>query len=160
MDKYLVTKEEIDDYPGIEKTHFLNSNAVRRNKSLGDLTGLSGIGFHIIEVAPGFESTECHRHYFEEECVYILAGEAKARIGDEIAHVKAGDFIGYRAGGLAHSLKNTGEQVLKCIVVGQRLAHDVADYPDLNKRIFRNKELPWNLVNIDAIATPVAGEKK
>jgi hypothetical protein len=34
MEKYLVTKEEIESYEGIEKTHFLNSNARRRNKSL------------------------------------------------------------------------------------------------------------------------------
>ncbi|WDE14088.1 cupin domain-containing protein [Thalassomonas haliotis] len=160
MEKYIVTKQEIADYPGIEKTHFLNSNAVRRNKSLGDLTGLNGIGFHIIEIEPGFDSTEFHQHYFEEECVYILAGEAEARIGDNISLVKAGDFIGYRAGGLAHSLKNIGDQVLLCIVVGQRLQHDVADYPDLKKRLYRNKGRQWNLVDIAAIETPVAGEKK
>ena len=39
MDKYLITKEEIDDYEGLSKTHFLNDNAKRVNKSLGDLTG-------------------------------------------------------------------------------------------------------------------------
>ncbi|WDE07734.1 cupin domain-containing protein [Thalassomonas viridans] len=160
MDKYIITREEIEDYPGIEKAHFLNHNAVRRNKSLGDLTGLNGIGFHLIEIQPGFESTEFHQHYFEEECVYILAGEAEARIGDDISRVKAGDFIGYRAGGLAHSLKNTGDQLLRCIVVGQRLDHDVADYPDLQKRIYRNKGCQWNLVDIEAIETPLAGKKK
>ncbi|BBD66598.1 cupin 2 domain-containing protein [Nostoc commune NIES-4072] len=33
MEKYLVTKEEIESYEGLEKTHFLNSNARRLNKS-------------------------------------------------------------------------------------------------------------------------------
>ncbi len=159
MEKYVVTKEEIEAYKGIEKSHFLNSNAQRRNKSLGDLTGLNHIGFHIIEIQPGRESTEKHVHYFEEECVYILEGEAEASIGDKVFLVKAGDFIGYRAGGEAHKLSNTGSSILRCIVVGQRLDHDVADYPNLNKRIFRNGSMPWNLVDIKNIEEPVAGKK-
>ncbi len=81
MDKYILTKEEIEAYQGIEKSHFLNRNARRRNKSLGDLTGLTGIGFHIIEVKPDHESTELHVHYFEDECVSILSGKAEATIG-------------------------------------------------------------------------------
>jgi uncharacterized cupin superfamily protein len=159
MEKYIITKEEIEQYEGIEKVHFLNENARRRNKSLGDLTGLSGFGFHIIEIQPGYESTELHKHYYEDECVYILEGEAEATIGDFTYPVKAGDFIGYRAGGEAHALKNTGNSLLKCIVVGNRLDHDVADYPNLKKRIFRNEGLSWNLVDQEQISEPTAGKK-
>ncbi|NEQ42603.1 MAG: cupin domain-containing protein [Leptolyngbya sp. SIOISBB] len=159
MDKYIVTREEIAAYEGVAKTHFLNDNAKRINKSLGDLTGLTGLGFHIIEIAPGHESTELHKHYHEDECVYILEGEAEATIGDTKYHVKSGDFIGYRAGGEAHQLENIGNGVLRCIVVGQRLAHDVGDYPLKQKRIYRNQGLPWNLVNLDDISEPQAGKK-
>lgn len=159
MDKYLITKTEIEEMEGVSKTHFLNENAQRVNKSLGDHTGLTGFGFHIIEIQPGHDSTELHKHYHEDECVYILAGEATAEIGDETYSVKAGDFIGYRADGVAHKLTNTGDGILKCIVVGQRLDHDVADYTNLKKRIYRNKGLKWNLVNIDDIEEPVAGKK-
>ncbi len=159
MDKYIVSSEEIEEFKGLEKTHFLNEKARRINKSLGDLTGLTGFGFHIIEVAPGDLSTEFHMHHHEDECVYILEGKAEARIGDTIFSVKAGDFIGYPAGGLAHSLQNTGDSLLKCIVVGQRLANDVGDYPDLNKRIYRNDGMPWNLVDMDQISQPQAGRK-
>ncbi|MFQ6006465.1 MAG: cupin domain-containing protein [Woeseia sp.] len=126
---------------------------------MGDLTGLNGIGFHIIEIQPGHESTELHVHYQEEECVYILKGEWQATVGDNVFKVCAGDFIGYRAGGEPHKLENIGDQTLKRIVVGQRLDHDVADYPRLKKRIFRNKGLKWNLVNLDEIEEPVAGRK-
>lgn len=159
MDTYLVTKEEIEEYKGIDKTHFLNTNAKRVNKSLGDLTGLNGIGFHIIEVKPGHVTTETHVHYSEEECVYVLEGEAEALIGDEVHSIKAGDFIGYRAAGVAHNIKNTGKGILKCIVVGQRLDHDTADYPELNKRIYRSKGQKWNLVDFENIAEPEAGKK-
>lgn len=159
-DKYLVTAEEIAAMPGLKKSHFLNPDARRVNKSLGDETGLTGLGFHIIEVEPGHDTTEHHVHYHEEECVYVLSGEATARIGEESFPVKAGDFIGYRKGGLAHSITNTGTELLRCIVVGQRLDHDVCDYPRLGKRLFRNPGMKWNLVDIGNIAEPVAGAKK
>ena len=159
MDKYIITREEIEAFEGIDKVHFLNDNARRVNKSLGDLAGLTGLGFHIIEIGPGRDSTEPHVHYYEDECVYILEGEAEATIGDETHTVKAGDFIGYRAGGKPHKLTNTGTSLLKCIVVGERLDHDVADYPDKKKRIFRNKGLEWNLVDLEDIEKPDAGRK-
>ncbi len=159
MDRYLVRKAEIEQLDGVHKIHFLNDNAQRQNKSLGDLTGLLNIGFHIVEIAPERESTEQHFHYHEEECVYILEGEAEAWIGDEKFVVTSGDFIGYRAGGLPHKLINHSDSILKCIVVGQRLEHDVADYTQLKKRIYRNKGLRWNLVDIENISEPVAGRK-
>ena len=159
MDKYLVTKEEIEQFGGISKTHFLNENAKRINKSLGDLTGITGFGFHIIEIQPGHESSELHKHYHEGECVYILDGVGEALIGEELHSVKAGDFIGYRAAGEAHALRNSGDSILKCIVVGQRLDHDVADYPKLNKRLYRQKNMAWNLIDKDNITEPMAGTK-
>lgn len=159
-EKYLLSKEEIEAYEGLDKVHFMNSNAQRNNKSLGDLTGLSAIGVHLIEIAPGFESTETHVHYHEEECLYVLEGHGQANVGDETFPIKAGDFLGYRAGGEAHALKNTGNENLKCLVIGQRLAHDTADYPKLGKRLFRNEGLPWNMVDLADISEPQAGKKK
>lgn len=159
MDKYLLTKQEIDEYQGVHKTHFLNKNAQRVNKSLGDLTGLTGLGFHIIQVQPGHETTEFHVHYYEDECVYILEGQAEAWIGEERHNVYPGDFIGYRAGGKPHKLINNGNSTLKCIVAGQRTDHDVADYPHQQNRIYRNKDMPWNLVDMQAISEPIAGKK-
>jgi len=159
MDKYIVTRQEIEDFDGLHKTHFLNDGASRLNKSLGDLTGLTGFGFHIVELQPDRFSAEYHVHHFEDECVYILEGEAEAVIGDEVHKVTAGDFIGYRAGGEAHSLKNSGRGLLKCIVVGGRLDHDVCDYPKIRKRLFRSERMKGSLVDMDAIEQPVFGEK-
>lgn len=159
-DGYLVTSEDIAAMEGLRKTHFLNPEARRINKSLGDLTGLTGLGFHIIEVEPGSETTEYHVHYFEDECVYVLAGTATAEIGDETFPIKAGDFIGYRKGGAAHRIVNSGQAVLRCIVVGQRLDHDVADYPRKARRIYRNAGMKWDLVEQSQIVHPEAGAKK
>jgi uncharacterized cupin superfamily protein len=44
-------------------------------------------------------------------------------------------------------------------VVGERLDHDVADYPNLNKRLYRNTGQPWELVDINNVSNPDAGKK-
>jgi len=159
-DRYLLTAEEIAAMAGLAKTHFQNPNAKRINKSLGDATGLTGLGIHIIEVEPGFETTEFHVHFDEDEAVYVLAGTASAEIGDEEMAIKAGDFIGYRKGGKPHTIRNTGEITLRCLVIGQRLEHDVADYPRKGQRIYRNVGRPWDLADIDSLVHPNVGAKK
>lgn len=159
MDKYIVKRSEIASMQGLSKTHFLNPNANRTNKSLGDLTGLTGFGFHIIEVPAGSETTEQHVHHHEDECVYVLEGQATAIIDDEEHAIEAGDFIGYRAGGKSHTIKNTSDTTFKAIVVGQRLAHDVADYTIQKKRIYRQDGLEWDLVDHENINHPKAGKK-
>lgn len=151
---YLIRRDGIAAMEGTRKTHFRNANARRVNLSLGDATGLTGIGFHLIEVAPGHESTEHHVHYCEDECVYVLSGTATAHIGDEAFEIGPGDFLGYRKGGLPHSIKNTGPEPLRCLVAGERLAHDVADYPRQGKRLFRDAGMPWSLVDLADIEHP------
>ena len=153
-DTYILSSDDIQTMETVAKTHFLNDQARRTEKPLGEATGLTELDFTIIEVAPGDESTEHHLHYHVEECLFVLEGEATARIGASSHTVKAGDFIGYRKGGLAHSLKNTGEGPLRCIAVSQRREHDVSDYPIRGKRLFRNKNLTWNMVDLTVIDRP------
>ena len=159
MTNPVIKKAAIEAMEGLAKKHFLNPDARRINKSLGDAAGLTGLGFHIIDVPPGFESTEKHLHHFEDECAYVLSGRGEVVIGDEVHVVSEGDFIAYPAGGPAHTMRNTGEEVLRCIVVGQRLAHDVVDYPARQKRLYRNNGMPWDVVDSDAIEHPNAGRK-
>lgn len=159
MPPNILKKTDIDNEEGLAKTHFLNANAQRINKSLGDMTGLTGIGVHLIEVAPGKESTEYHRHYHEDECTYVLSGRGTVLIGEKEHAIEAGDFIAYPKGGEAHTMYNTGTENLTCLVVGERLAFDMADYPKLEKRIYRQTGKPWNLVNHADIEEPAAGAK-
>ena len=95
----------------------------------------------------------------KEEYAYILEGEGEALIGEDIFAIKAGDFLGFRTGGKAHTIKNSGKCILKCIVAGQRLEYDVGEYPSVNKCIYRNKEMSWNLVDIYNISEPDASRK-
>ncbi|WP_233861967.1 cupin domain-containing protein [Paraburkholderia adhaesiva] len=160
MSLYLIKSQDIAEMEGTRKTHFINPNAKRINKSLGEATGLTGFGFHLIEVEPGDETTEHHFHHHEDECVFVLSGTATAVIGDDEYPIGQGDFIGYRKGGLPHSIRNTGSETLRCIVVGERRAHDVCDYPRQNKRLYRNSDMPRNLVNWSDIEEPGGGVGK
>ena len=143
--RYVIKSAEIEAMEGVAKVHFLNPNGRRINKSLGDATGLSGFGIHLIEVPSGADSTEYHVHYNEDECVYVLHGRAMLTLDDEVIELGAGDFVGLPAGGPAHVFHNPGPDVLRCLVVGERLEHDVADYPHLGKRLYRHSGT-WDLV--------------
>ncbi|HEY9132131.1 MAG TPA: cupin domain-containing protein [Dyella sp.] len=132
------------------RPHSLNPNAIRLRRALGDATGLSQLGVHLITLMPGRESSEYHRHMYEEEFVYILAGEGEALIDDIVHAVGAGDFLGFRRGGAAHVLKNTGTEPLTMLVAGQRLEQDICDYPHVRKRLYVHRD-GEDLVDFGAI---------
>ena len=151
--KLILKAADIEQMEGERKVHFLNPNAVRINKSLGDAVGLSGMGVHIIHVEPGNDTTEYHKHYYEEECLYVLSGQGTANIEGDLHKIAAGDFIGFPANTAAHTIVNDGTETLVCLVMGQRLQHDVGDYPNKEKRIYRNGG-EWNVVDHKNISNP------
>ncbi len=136
--KFLLKAKDIENMQGEEITHFLNPNAIRLNKSLGDRVGMSNMGIHIIYVEPGHNTTEYHKHLYEEEAIYILSGTGKLTLETDEYDVETGDFIGLPANQVAHALFNHGHETLVCLVIGQRLKHDIADYPNRSKRIYRH----------------------
>ena len=136
--RWLLKADAIQAMEGQLKVHHLNSNAVRLNKSLGDAVGLKNIGFHLITVLPGRDSTEYHKHHYEEECIYVLSGTGAANIDGTTYSVAAGDFLGFPTGEVAHALTNNGAEPLVCLVAGQRLLQDVCDYPNVGKRLYIN----------------------
>ena len=123
---------------GEHRVHFVNPAAKRINKSLGDATGLKNLGVHMMTVAPGDRSSEYHCHRYEDEAIYVLSGRGTAVIGAESYEIGPGDFLGFPGGGPAHETINDGTVPLVCLVIGQRLAQDVVDYPRAGKRLYRN----------------------
>lgn len=149
----LLKAKDIDGLTGERKTHFLNANAVRINKSLGDKIGLSQIGVHLIYVEPGRDSSEYHKHYYEEECIYVLSGCGTLTMDGVDYKFDKGDFAGFPRDSAAHCITNTGTETLVCLVIGQRLQQDVSDYPNKKKRLYRNSG-EWNLVDFEQIINP------
>ena len=128
----------IAEMEGVRRVHNLNPAAIRTDKSLGDGVGLKNIGIHLISVAPGDKSTEFHSHKYEEEAIYVLSGHGTEVVGEASQKIGPGDFIGFPGGGAAHETINDGTEPLVCLVIGQRLAQDVVDYPRVGKRLYRN----------------------
>ncbi len=151
--RLILTAQDIEHMEGEQRVHFLNPNADRIRKSLGDAVGLSNIGVHLVQVEPGRDSTEYHRHYYEEECIYVLSGKGTLLMDGETFPLGEGDFVGFPANSAAHSLTNPGPETLVCLVMGQRLEQDVADYPNKNKRLYRNSGA-WDLVDIQDVTDP------
>ncbi len=67
----LLTATDIEAMEAVARLHPLNPNALRLRKSLGDATGLTRLGVPRIELPPGRDSSEYHRHLYEEEFVYV-----------------------------------------------------------------------------------------
>jgi uncharacterized cupin superfamily protein len=132
----LLKAADIDAMPVVRAVHTLNPNAVRLRKSLGDAVGLTQLGAHFITLMPGHESSEYHRHLYEEECVYILSGHGEALIDEQVYAIGSGDFLGFPRCGPAHVLTNTGSEPLVFFVVGQRLEQDVCEYPHKGVRLY------------------------
>jgi len=151
--KLILKAKHIEAMEGEKRIHFLNSNADRIRKSLGDAIGLNHIGVHLVYVEPGKDSTEYHKHYYEEECIYVLSGSGTLVIEGESFAFEKGDFVGFPASIAAHSLQNTGSETLILLVMGQRLEQDVAEYPNQRKRLYRNSG-KWDLIDIDNVTDP------
>ncbi|MBD1917741.1 MULTISPECIES: cupin domain-containing protein [Cyanophyceae] len=133
----LMTAAAIAALPEARFIHPLNPKAIRHGRSLGDAVGFEHLGVHLVRVEPGHDSTQYHRHQAEEEFIYILSGRGLAEIGDETVEVGPGDFMGFAADGLAHSLSNPFTEDLVYLVGGMRLEFDICDYPRANTRLYR-----------------------
>jgi len=137
----ILSSEAIAAMTGEVRVHALNPNAIRVTKSLGDAVGLTQIGVHMVTVMPGHESAEYHRHLYEEECVYVLSGNGLAVIDEQCFEIAAGTFLGFPRKGAAHAISNNGTEPLVLLVTGQRLEHDVCEYPRKKKRLHMNGAL-------------------
>lgn len=134
----LLKASDIEAMEPRSNAHPLNPRSMRHRRALADATGITQFGFHLIEIPPGKESTEHHRHHYEEECIYVLSGHGEALIDEVRYAVGPGDFMGFPRLSSAHSLTNTGNEPMRIIVAGPRMEHDVCDYPHLGKRLHAN----------------------
>lgn len=100
-------------------------------------TGLRRTGVNLARMAPGKESFVYHSHWQEEEWIYILEGRGIARIDGNEYEVGRGDFMAFPTPGVAHHLRNPFATDLVYLMGGENRDVEVADFPDLGKRMFR-----------------------
>lgn len=119
-------------------SHPWNPQSQINGYQLAKATGLARTGVNLARIAPGKESFVYHSHWLEEEWIYILAGRGIARIDDAEYEVGPGDFMAFPTPGVAHHLRNPFEAELVYLIGGENREVEIADFPDLGKRVFKH----------------------
>lgn len=118
-------------------SHPWNPNSEITGTHLSELVGLARTGVSIARIGPGKESFAYHLHHIEEEWLYILSGRAVALIDGSEYELAPGDFVAFPTPSVAHNLMNPGPEELVYLMGGENRPHEVADFPDLDRRMVR-----------------------
>jgi uncharacterized cupin superfamily protein len=119
-------------------SHPWNPRSEISGYQLAKATGLRRTGVNLARIPPGKESFVYHSHWLEEEWVYILEGKGIARIDGTDYEVGPGDFMAFPTPGVAHHIANPFERDLVYLMGGENRDTEVADFPDVGKRVFRS----------------------
>lgn len=104
---------------------------------LSKLAGLSRTGVSLVRVPAGKESFAYHLHHREEEWLYILSGIGIARVDGHEYELHQGDFIAFPVPSVPHNIANRSEDDLVYMMGGENRQYEIADFPDLDKRMIR-----------------------
>lgn len=110
-------------------SHPLNPSSALHLRLLAPRTGLQRVGLDHVRIPPGKESYVFHRHWSEEEFMFVLAGRGTADVGDASFEIGPGDFLGFPPGTHAHLTRNTGAEDLVYVAGGETRTVEVADFP-------------------------------
>jgi|HubBroStandDraft_1064217.scaffolds.fasta_scaffold00055_54 uncharacterized cupin superfamily protein len=87
----------------------------------GRFLGLTRIGIHREDLAPGRRTSFPHAESHEEEFVYVIEGHPDVWIDGVLHPLKPGDGVGFPAGtGIAHSFLNNTDRDVALLVVGEK----------------------------------------
>ncbi len=136
----IVKRKEIEDLPEKKFIHPLNDKAIRHTKSLGDIVGLNKVGFHLVRIEPGDETTQYHNHECSDEFVFILSGQATLELDEDCYSLEEGDFAGFPSNGACHSMTNTGDCDLVYLMGGDRPDIDFCNYPKIKRKLYKINE--------------------
>lgn len=134
--KYVLRADEIEQQAA-SFSHPFNPASLITGTHMSRLAGLERLGVSKVKIPPGKESFIYHSHQREEEWIYILSGKGVARIDGEEYEVAAGDFMGFPAPGVAHHMTNPFAEELVYLMGGESREVEIADFPDIGKRMLR-----------------------
>lgn len=78
----------------------------------GNSLPAKNLSFCVIRVMPGDTVKPAHSHPNSEELIYIITGNGKVMIENEVGEVAAGSAVLFEQGKV-HMLKNTGDTEMK-----------------------------------------------
>lgn len=134
--KFLLHAAEIDAQAECF-SHPWNPHSLITGTRMSRLAGLQRVGVSKVMVPAGKESFIYHSHHCEEEWIYILSGKGVARIEEQEYEVSAGDFMGFPTPSVAHHLANPFDKDLVYLMGGETKDVEIADFPDIGKRMVR-----------------------
>lgn len=121
-------------------SHPWNANSEVMGTHMSRIAGLQRTGVSLVRIAPGKESFAYHLHHREEEWMYIISGKGMALIDGEQYELHAGDFVAFPTPSVAHHTSNPFDKELVYIMGGENLEYEIADFPELGKRMLRRGE--------------------
>ena len=102
-------------------------------RRLGFAAGSQRLGASHLVVPPGKAAWPAHYHAGNEEAIYVLEGQGRLRVGEDIVEVRAGDWIALPAEPEAHQLHNPGPDDLVYLCLSTQNDCDICVYPDSDK---------------------------
>jgi len=108
----------------------------RSSLQLGVAGGLTQFGVNLVTLEPGALSSMRHWHHHEDEFIMITEGECTL-VQDEGEFVmRAGACVAFPAGvANGHHFINRSDRIARFVVVGSRLAREVAEYSDIDMMV-------------------------
>jgi len=134
--RYILKAKDIEGMK-TKFSHPWNPKSEILGARLGIETGLRRTGVNLATIPPGKESFVYHSHQFEEEWIYVLSGKGIAEIDGNEYEVEQGDFLGFPTPGVAHNMRNDGNEDLVYLVGGEAKEFEVAEYPKLGRKMIR-----------------------
>ena len=117
--------------------------AGRSSLRLGDAGGLTQYGVNLVTLEPGALASLRHWHLKEDEFAIVLEGELFLIENDGETPMRPGDCAAWKAGvANGHHFVNRSDRPARFLVIGSKIADEVASYSDVDMKIHMNGGKP------------------
>ncbi len=122
---------------------FFSRMSKREKQVLGDQFGLTNFGVNLTRLKPGGESALMHRHFKQDEFIYVLEGAPTLLTDTGEIQLHPGMCAGFPAMGVAHHLVNRSDADATYLEIGDRSPGDGVEYPNDDIAATQNGEGKW-----------------
>ncbi len=117
--------------------------AGRSSLRLGDAGGLTQFGVNLVTLEPGALASLRHWHLKEDEFAIVLEGELFLIEDEGDTPMRPGDCAAWKAGvANGHHFVNRSDRPARFLVIGSKIADEVASYSDVDMKIHMNGGKP------------------
>lgn len=117
--------------------------AGRSSLRLGDMGGLTQFGVNLVTLAPGALASLRHWHLKEDEFAIVLEGDLTLIEDGGETTMQPGDCAAWKAGvANGHHFVNRSDRPARFLVIGSKIADEIASYSDVDMKIHMNAGKP------------------